>query len=287
MKLKEKIISIIMFFILILIICSSHSYAGYQEWESLDYDVTLNSDGSMNVVETWNVSIEETNTLFKQFSTRNMPELSFSDISVSQVDDYGEEIKMTNINKEQYHVDPGCFYGLMVNSNTFEIAWHVGLDDSYDTRVYKIYYTVENAVRVYDDCAELYWQFLSDENKMKGKNITGKITLPQEVKEIENLKVWAHGSLTGEISRDSKDTVSFKLPKVYSNEMLEVRVLTKENIYEDSTNIYSQARLDEILEEEQINADRANAEREEARKEMQKIIIGNIIGLRNNCDNCI
>ena len=278
MKIKGKIISIILFFIMILIMSSSHSYAGYQEWESLNYDVTLNIDGSMDVVETWNVSIEETNTLFKQFSLKNMPEISFTDVSVSEIDDSGNEIKLTNINQEQYHVDPGCFYGLMIKDNVFEIAWHVGLDNSYDTRVYKIYYTVENAVRVYEDCAELYWMFLSDDNSMEGKNISGTIKLPQEVKSIDNLKVWAHGDLTGNISRDSKDKVSFNLPKISSYEMLEVRVLTTENIYEESKNIHSQAKLEEILAEETEYADKANKKREKARKEMRTVITVNIIG---------
>ena len=37
----------------ILIIFNVNSYAGTQRWNSLDYDVTVNSDGSMDVVETW------------------------------------------------------------------------------------------------------------------------------------------------------------------------------------------------------------------------------------------
>lgn len=35
--------------------------------DRVNYDIQVNNDGSMNVEEIWNIDIENTNTLFKQF----------------------------------------------------------------------------------------------------------------------------------------------------------------------------------------------------------------------------
>ena len=48
--------------------------------------------------------------------------------------------------------------------------------------------------------------------------------------------------------------------------MLEVRVVTEENIYELCENNYNTNYLEKILKEEQIWADQANADREASRK---------------------
>lgn len=259
MSLNKKIIYILIFFITFLLILNIESYAGYQNWNSLNYDVTVNSDGSMNVVETWNIDISETNTLFKDFVIDKSKYSEISDVMVSRVED--SETPLTQIYEEQYHVDSGCYYALPIKGNKFEIAWNVGLDDSSSTRIYKIYYTIEDAVKIYNDCTELYWMFLGKDNEIPGENITGTIRLPQSVSNIEKLKIWAHGPLTGNIEKISENTISFSVPSLKSNTMIEVRVVTEENIYNDCTNLYIQDELENILEEEQEWANKANMQR--------------------------
>ena len=58
MKTEQKILIL---FILFLSLFSISVYAGEQEWNSLNYDVTLNEDGSVDIIETWDVDISETN----------------------------------------------------------------------------------------------------------------------------------------------------------------------------------------------------------------------------------
>ncbi len=259
MSLTKKIIYILIFFITFLLIFNITSYAGYQNWNSLNYDVTVNLDGSMDVVETWDIYISETNTVFKDFNIDKSKYSGITDVKVSMVE--GSEIPLTQIYEEQYHVDRNCYYALPINANTFEIAWNVGLDDSSGTRTYKIYYTIEDAVKIYKDCTELYWMFLGKDNEISGKNISGTIKLPQTVSDIEKLRIWAHGPLTGNIEKISEDTISFSVPSLQRNTMLEVRVVTEENIYDICTNFYAQNELENILEEEQKLADKANMQR--------------------------
>lgn len=269
-----KNIFIFCLFALFTLMLVNTSYAGEQAWNALDYNVILNTDGSADIVETWDVDISETNTMFKDFDLSSDSSYFIDDVKVIRVEQ-GQEVPLEQIYEEQYHVDPNCYYGLMINSDTFEIAWNVGLDNSSDTRIYKIYYTVENAVKIYSDCTEFYWQFLSDENSMSGRNVTGTVTLPRGITDIEKLRVWGHGDFSGNIEKVSTEQVQFNMNTLHSNSMLEIRIVTEDNIFEESINKYNTPKLSSILEEEQRWADEANAQR--ARAKTMFIAVGLVI----------
>ena len=57
MKLKRVVFIFIIFLLLLAPNCFASSYL---ELNTLHYDVTLNSDGSANVTETWDINIEDT-----------------------------------------------------------------------------------------------------------------------------------------------------------------------------------------------------------------------------------
>ncbi len=272
MKIKKKCLLILVFFASFLLLLSTQNFAQSQNWKSLDYDVTVNEDGSMDVVETWNISISETNTIFKDFNIDRRKYSEIKNVKVSLIQNESEKF-LEQINEEQYHVAPGCYYALPIKNNTqFEIAWNVGLDDSSDTRTYKVYYTITDVISKYNDCTELYWQFLGTDNAISGKNITGTIHLPKSVSDIEKLRVWAHGQLTGKIERISTDTVKFELPQLSQNTMLEIRVVTEEDIYDKCSKVSNENMLEKIISEEIDFADKANAERESARRSMMFFI---------------
>ena len=273
---NKKTLYLSIIFTLFMILCFSNtSYAGTQKWNALDFDAQINDDGSMNVTETWDIYVSNTNTLFKDYKLDSTKFSGITDVKVVEVND-GKTIPLEEIYEEQYHVDSGCYYGMVLpsDSSKFEIAWNVGLDDSSDNRVYKISYKVLDAAKVYNDCTEVYWQFLGKDNTMTGNNITGTIKLPKSVSNIDKLRVWAHGNLTGDIQKVSNDTVKFNLPKITKNEMLEVRIVTDENVYLENNNKYNTNKLDEILSEETKWADEANQEREKAKKVLLAYEIG-------------
>ncbi len=275
MRRKTLIFTII--FLALLFLLTVNSYAGTQRWDSLNYDVILNVDGSMKVVETWNIKISNTNTLFKNFNLNTISSSNdIMDVRVSRVED-GQENFLEQIYEQQYHVDSGCFYALPIQDSKFEIAWNVGLDNSSATRTYKLYYTIKDAVRVYKDCSEFYWMFLGEENAISGRNVTGTIKLPKAVSDIEKIRVWGHGELSGDIERFSKDTIKFSLNSLPANSMLEVRVVTEENIYTDSINNYPVYNLDKIIEEETQWTNEANAKRNQDKFKYYLFIVINLL----------
>lgn len=268
MKLRKSFF-IAIFFLGICFLWNSISYAGTQSLNSLNYDVKLNQDGSMDVVETWDIDVEETNTLFKDF---NLDEKKYAGITNVEVMDLEEEIKFTDIEEEMYHVTKNCYYALPISRNKFEIAWGVGLDNDSARKKYRISYTILDAIANYEDCSELYWQFVGKDNGIPARNVTGTIQLPKAVENIENLRVWAHGPLNGEIQKAGNDKIIFELSKLPSETMLEVRVIVEEDMFYGGRQYDSKA-LTGILKEETEWADQANRERQRE-KMLMFVILG-------------
>ena len=67
MKTLKRAIILIVFLIGAISIFNSVEASSDLYLNSLNFDVQINSDGSMDVVETWNIDIRYTNTLYKTF----------------------------------------------------------------------------------------------------------------------------------------------------------------------------------------------------------------------------
>ena len=261
MKLKNKIFYIILGLFLALIVLSPTSNAGTQKLNKLNFDVKLNSDGSARIKEIWDIYISSTNTLFKTFEVDKTKYSNITDFSVYRLNG-NERIALIPQNNYEYHVTKDYYYALMNSDNDFEIAWGVGLDNSSDTRTYIIEYKVTDAVKKYQDCTEFYWMFLNSSNGIPAEKVTGIISLPQPVSDIENLRVWAHGPLNGEIERTNNEKVSFYINNLGSETMLETRIAVLENnIFSDIYQTIPQNKFETILKEETKWANEANLKR--------------------------
>ena len=241
--------------------------------KNLDFDVNVNDDGSMDVVETWNIKISDTNTLFKTFKTDSKKYSSISDVKVTEIIN-GESKEFEEIDELMYHVTKDCYYGMMNDDDDFEIAWGVGLDDRTATKQYQISYTVNDVIAKYNDCAELYWQFVGSDFEINADKITGTITLPSEVEKKEDIRVWGHTEgLNGEIYATGLNKVEFEINHFVNGRFVEVRVAvpTDTIIYSDRT--YDTEKLNSIITEETKWAEDANKRRERQQK------IDNAIGI--------
>lgn len=265
MKLK-KFIFTILFTVFIILIYTQFSYAGELNLTKLDYQVTLNKDGSADITETWNISIENTNTLFKTFEIDNTYK-EITNVKVAEIIN-GKRNNFKKINQEMYHVTQNCFYSLINSNNKFEIAWGVNVKN--DTKTYEITYRVVDCIKTYNDCSELYWQFISTSSAIPADLVTGTIKLPSSVKDKQNLRAWAHGPLNGDISIESNDTINFKVDYLQENILLEARIVTLENVFPNNKNIVNKDRFNTIINEETNLANSANEAREEQQKNIQK-----------------
>lgn len=239
---------------------------------SLNYDVNLNSDGSMDIVETWNINISNMNTLVKRFNENSQ----IVNTKVSLVENEVEK-PLTQIYEAQSELDAECFYALPTSDEKFEIVWNVGLEMSSDTRTYKIYYTIPNAVVVYEDCSDFYWKVFEGNNLISGENITGTIHLQNKIKDIGSLKIWGRSNLGGGYEILSADKIKFSMSELTRDAILEIRIVTDENICPDCENIINLPKLQEILEKEEGISEPEENEIIDIKIDKSTILIINII----------
>lgn len=282
-KILKKAILFIFIFIGIQIISNNSNASGGLRLRNLNYDVTLNQDGTADVTETWRIRIEDTNTLFKTFEVDKSKYKEITNVKVTEVKSNGD-VDFTKINQYKYHVDKNCYYALMYKGK-FEIAW--GAHAQSTTRTYKISYKIIDAVKNYNDCSEFYWQFISRTSEIPADYIEGTIKLPTSVENLEDLRIWAHGPLNGNIKKVSNNTVKFTVEDFKENTMLEARIVTPTTIFNKNLNTVNQNKLSSILSEEQTWADQANRKREQIEKQIETrrriiitfFIVTNTLGL--------
>lgn len=267
---KFYIAVVILTFIFAIFLLNTTSYAGSQKLTHIDYVAKLNSDGSADITETWNIKVTDTNTLFKTFELDRSKYTGITNVQVSEITASGQEIQFIDTGKYAYHVEKGGFYALANNTKEFEIAWGVSINGT-ENKKYKIKYTILDAVKTYNDCSEFYWQFIGQTNDIPSEYVTGRIKLPSQVTKKENLRAWAHGPLNGNIEIKSEEIVTFEVEDLQARTMIEVRIVALDNdIFVENLNTYKSNKLTSILSEENTWANEANAQRDRINKQKER-----------------
>ena len=103
MKNLKKIVLVLIFMILNIILLSPKAQAsGNLYLNKLEFYANINSDGSMNVTEIWDIDISNTNTLYKTFKTDREKYSGIQNVEV---------IEITNgQNKKLNKIQPKCTY---------------------------------------------------------------------------------------------------------------------------------------------------------------------------------
>ena len=260
MKIKKILITVIL--ALSFLLLSNIEVEATLELQELEIKAQINEDGSMNIIETWDIYISETNTLFKTFEIDNSKYSGITEVQVTEITD-GKNSAFTQINEEMYHVTKDCYYALENSNGMFEIAWGVGLDDDSDTRQYKISYKIVDAVAQYNDYSELYWQFVEDNTNIYINKVKGTITLPNNSNQKEDIRVWAHTEdLNGEIYVTDLNKIEFSVNDYSGGSYIEIRTLFPNDMITQTGRKYDYNILETALEEETKWAEEANSKRE-------------------------
>ena len=271
MKIKKILITVIL--ALSFLLLSNVKVEATLELQELDIKAQINEDGSMNITETWDIYISETNTLFKTFEIDNSKYSGITEVEVTEITD-AQNNTFTQINEEMYHVTKDCYYALENSNGMFEIAWGVGLDDDSDTRQYQISYKVIDAVAQYNDYSELYWQFVEDNSNIYIKKAKGTIILPNNAKQKEDIKVWGHTEgLNGEIYVTDLNKIEFSVNDYSGGSYIEIRTLFPNNMIAETGRKYDYNILESVLEEETKWAEEANAKREKQKNFVKGVAV--------------
>ena len=135
----------------------------------------------------------------------------------------------------------------------------------------EIDYTVTDAVAIYDDVAELYWQYVGSEWAVASGSVEMSLTLPSPNGTLgelgDEVRAWGHGDLSGYVAlSDDGKCITYSSPYVFPGDFAEARVTFPRDWITNPSEAALAAHkgediLDDILAEEQSWAREANMQR--------------------------
>ena len=140
---------------------------------------------------------------------------------------------------------------------------------------YVITYTITDAIELHTDAAMLYWKGIGDGWQKPVDRV--RITIhPPAGSSItpDDILVWAHGPLTGKVSREAGGAALLTLDMLPAQTFVEARVLYPPEVFPAAL-MQDGLIKQQVLDEEQQWADQANAARKRARADQ----IGGIAGM--------
>ena len=135
-----------------------------------------------------------------------------------------------------------------------------------EERTFVLSYTVENAVLVHEDVAELYYQFIGDESDVRTDHARVDLILPKGALQ-DDLRMWGHGPLYGHVS-EKDGRITWEVEDLPRRTFLEGRVTFPVELVPRSTNRSGEKGLPGILAEEEKWAAQANQRRRLARSDL-------------------
>jgi len=262
--LRNTVLSICMSLLLVLTGMATWALADdrYLTMEQIIVDAQVLPDASMQVTERITVDFSgRWNGFYVKIPQGDTP---ITEVQVSE-------------NGQPYEFNPGSEYGppgtFLIKHEGDDILIDWSIDARNQVRTFDLSYRVVNAVQIHSDVAELYRKFIGEDNGNKISDVQVNLTLPpgaEQFKQGEDIRIWGHGPLNGEIEFAGPNEVVLKVSDLPPYTFMEGRVVMPVSLFPDAPKgaYTNQPALEQILAEEQNWADQANRERMIARVEI-------------------
>ena len=257
---RKNILRIFLFFLISIV-----SFAASFRIFELNVEAKLQKDGSMLVSETVTYFIDEINGVYFDIDAKGYGGIT----SLQVFEDNGNgvsdnnEILFNEVNPSNYEVtENDGVYRIKLYSKNYN-----------NVRRFKFVYTLPEAIKVYEDVAQLNRKMVG-QDWQQGISIV-KVTIEIPVsKDYDNSKilVFGHGPLTGEVDK-VENTVVYKLDDYYPGDFLEAHILMEPEIFSEynKSKIVHKDMKQKLLDMEAKLADEANAERDKAIRKQEMI----------------
>ncbi len=246
------------------------AYASSYQTSQVDMQAHVASNGSLQVSEERTFEFtDDVNGVYWKIPLGENQQGGNVSLSVDSVSVDGDEFEETDYASSGdygvYTVDTSGSYV------TIKIFMPSSGGSSSDV---EISYTMNGAVMLWQDTAELYWKYVGDEWEEDSNDVTLNVSFDSSLVRQnpattgDTLRAWGHGPLTATVSPDDGDgEVDYDVPRVRSGEFAEARIAFPAswvpNMVPASRS--DEERLPDILDEEEKWAEEANARREHAR----------------------
>ena len=260
---KRKIIFLVA---LILVCCSlfpAQVMADARE-EAVDFHITINPDGSADFIETHTIEFSDSWDYTVYGRIYLYPEgRSYRNWAVSV--DGKTWRQLPNADEDNR---PDGSFAVEYNAEGAVVTMYHRTNNA--NRAFTLSYRVENAVNIYDDTAEFFWDLSSRNEISTIGEMTAKVILPESLTE-DQFRIWAHGPLNGTFTKDGGNSASLQVEYVETYNPVDVRIAMPVEAFSGGYLIGGKF-LQNILDEEQGLADKANAEREEYERQQAEFL---------------
>lgn len=234
------------------------------ELHSLHFDIALQKDGSALITETREVVFSGDHE-FTRYGVINIftgPRV-FSDWQVSI-----DGMSVTQLDEPDNDNRP---------ENTFAVENGDGRNTVYiyiprqsnSTRVFKISYRLENAVKLYSDVGEFFWNLTGENGISAIGKLTATLTVPEGVP-TEEFRIWAHGPLNGSFDKQPDGSAFLQIEKVSAGTIVDIRCTLPATCFYGGWEQQGEG-LPDILAKEKELSDSANAKREEESRKQAEL----------------
>jgi uncharacterized membrane protein len=284
MKNKNKILQRFMkmlllfsLFVFLTLCCTGQALgAKYYRIQSVIIQAQLNPDGSMDIQEARTYKFRGT----FHWATYFLPKEKIGEIVDFSVREEGKPYLRSRAGSEgTYEYDE--------TPEFVQAKWY--FDTRNEERTFIISYRISDVVKLYQDAAVLYYKFIGSGWDHTSQEVQVVIPPPGSVSRDE-VKAWSHGPLWGSIEILNDGKIRANVQSLPANTFWEIRAIYPPGLFPQIKNIASSEIASQILTEEKLWAEQANARREEwlRRKEIKEtrkkygswIVIGlSIIGV--------
>lgn len=299
MKLYKKIIMLV--FTVIVIALSKNTVYATETTQKLYQDIKINIDGSITVKEAAVLSgeyngrlrnIEFKNKNSKIFSgiysnfTGNtdiydgskITNIKIGDISKNNFSTINDINKIEKVYTRVDSASSGSYGVYKLTVSDYGADFKI-FCPSTKNKVFYMEYTIEDAVVVHNDIAELYWNVMGTGYEERIADFQVLIHLPEEDNDV---RIWTHGPLSGVNAIINKKTLSFKDRNVYPYTAETVRIMFDKELVPQATKKSGVNGRENILKYEASQADMANAQREKKRLEKINTASSSVIRLKES-----
>ena len=152
--------------------------------------------------------------------------------------------------------EPGT-YSLSQDENKFYVKWYYRARN--ESRTFTLKYRVEDAVTVYNDVAEFYYQFVSGNRQATIGMVDVTLSLP-EFADTSQVRAWAHGPLHGQLAFE-EGKIHLRVSPLPRRNWWEIRAIFPPAWVASARNRQDGLMKEKIMTEERLLVEESNAQR--------------------------
>ena len=218
-----------------------------------DMDITIDQDGTMDVVDARTYTFHGAYTLIGY--RLDAPYWGQSEPDGVSVIEDGVRTDLQYVPFDtDWRTEGGPGDGYWAYDETRESIY--AFSDSDDTtKTYEFRFAYQPATKKYEDVAELYWQFIPAGWDVDTQNVTATVHLPvpegQTVNAADNVYAWAHSEDRGSCQFNDDGTITYTYNRVTSGNFAEMRIVFPASWVPEQDGGYAYPNLDNIRNIEQ------------------------------------